>query len=709
MAGTDADGNNPTPREDIAAKNADADLDAENSTGKDKTDSASALHRFLDEIARSGGSNDAEVLREWIRPLVEEGIKEDFNIKDGDGQMLLHIAARRGLATAAKSLIVDAKANVDTQNDEGSTPLIEACWGDNMALVEILLENGADVTIFDNDGWSSLFLAARHGNNIMFQRLWKAHKWNVNLTENFTGISLLQGAAYGGSREIVQCLRCAGARLDSRDYDGWTPLFAAIAKMRKDTIDELLKGGNNEDLQLETEDFEGRTPLLKAAEDEFWDGVRILVDAGAKCNKSEASKTTQMNQTSATPPKENTALHCAVWQNNLQMVTFLREHGADINARDPDGQQPLHLASLQGNEAIVRFLLDDDKCSHLNTGDDDGMTPLHLASCPHLVDYTDSLSDSDSNYQIDEEMNSAESDPVSKAGHYNKVVHRLLARKADTTLLTKDGKTAVELAFDHNHHERGEAVLKVFSEENGGTLETLMWAAGKTERHAIGTSLVKRHLKESGSSLVGGSESWNAIEWAAHAREIRTLWLLIASSPQGKETKRILKSAKAIVEESKDQGEKSATNPDDHEPNQADETKKRNKGTTRQAILDIINNPPTGLICRDMSTYGVPNDEDKLLSSDSPYHATIVQFYKRQGEFDSIIRVPTIKETIYSQGPAGVMNKVVEQLKEVANSHLNGLRQSYMVQRPLFMDSKPKFTWIHLPATNMTWMDVGFL
>ncbi|KAF4893861.1 Death-associated protein kinase 1 [Colletotrichum viniferum] len=368
MTGTDADGNNPTPRE-VNAKNANADLGADNSTGKDEYDRALVLRRLLDDMAKSeDGASDAKTLCEWIRPLVKEGIAEDINMKDGDGQTLLHVAARQGLATAAKSLI-DTGANVDTQDDEGSTPLIEACWWDNMALVEILLNKGADVKIFDNDGWSSLFLAARHGNN-----------------------------------------------------------------------------------------------------------------------------------------KEKTALHCAVWQNNLQMVKFLLEHGADINAQDPDGQQTLHLASLQGNEAILRFLLDDDNCSHLDTGDDDGMTPLHLASCPHQVDYTDSLPDSDSACQVDEEMNNAESDPVSKAGQYNKVVHHLLARKADTTLLTKDGKTAVELAFDHQHHKRGEAVLKVFSENYGGTRETLMWAAGKTERHAIAMSLVKRQLNESGNPLVKSSE-----------------------------------------------------------------------------------------------------------------------------------------------------------------------------------------------------------
>lgn len=387
------------------------------------------------------------------------------------------------------------------------------------------------------------------------------------------------------------------------------------------------------------------------------------------------------------------------------MVEFLLEHGADINSRDPEGQQPMHLASLQGNEAILRFLLDDDNCSHVDTGDDDGMTPLHLASCPHQVEYTASLRDSDSTCQVDEETNSAESDPVSKAGHYNEVVRHLLARKADTTLLTKDGKTAVELAFDHDHHARGEAVLKVFSENNGGTLETLMWAAGKAERHAIATSLIKRRFKESGNSISEGSEGWNAIEWAANAGEIRALWLLIASSPQGKEIKRFLKSAKAIVEESKNQGESSAITPDDQEADQADDTKKRNKATTRQEILDIINNPPTGLIRRDSSTYGIPKDDDKFPSSDS-YLATIVQFYKKQGKSDSIIRAPTIKETIYtsssSHGPAGIMDEVVRKLKGFANSHFSGLEENNMVQRPIFMDSKPKFTWIHLPATNVS-------
>ena len=39
------------------------------------------------------------------------------------------------------------------------TPLMWAAWRDNVQMIDLLLEHGADTTLVDKDGWTALDLA----------------------------------------------------------------------------------------------------------------------------------------------------------------------------------------------------------------------------------------------------------------------------------------------------------------------------------------------------------------------------------------------------------------------------------------------------------------------------------------------------------------------------------------------------------------------
>ena len=53
-----------------------------------------------------------------------------------------------------------------------------------------------------------------------------------------------------------------------------------------------------------------------------------------------------------------TAIHQACIDDNLEMVKFLIDQGADINATDNDGWTPLHAASSCGHVSVTEALLD---------------------------------------------------------------------------------------------------------------------------------------------------------------------------------------------------------------------------------------------------------------------------------------------------------------------------------------------------------------
>jgi len=72
-----------------------------------------------------------------------------------------------------------------------------------------------------------------------------------------------------------------------------------------------------------------------------------------------------------------TPLHFAARDGVSDMVEFMLDHGADINAPGEDGWTPLHFAAAHGHTFIVRFLLDNG--ARVDAAAADGSTPIDLA------------------------------------------------------------------------------------------------------------------------------------------------------------------------------------------------------------------------------------------------------------------------------------------------------------------------------------------
>jgi ankyrin repeat protein len=128
-------------------------------------------------------------------------------------------------------------------------------------------------------------------------------------------------------------------------------LYAAIRRKDSGLLRQLISEGADPNTCVHDE-YHGDTPiLLHAASAKFFDGVKLLLDAGADPNRSmSGGKGAGGGQT---------ALHSAVGEGDgLRVVDLLLKAGADPNAVEQGDRVPLYYAASGGHYEIVQRLIE---------------------------------------------------------------------------------------------------------------------------------------------------------------------------------------------------------------------------------------------------------------------------------------------------------------------------------------------------------------
>lgn len=117
--------------------------------------------------------------------------------------------------------------------------------------------------------------------------------------------------------------------------EGNSPLHVACICGHKDVVAELLAHGG---APVDARDAEGRTPLYVAAMGGHLECARLLLttsspDAPASSAGAGAGASVNLRSHAGL-----SALYVAAWRGHAEVVTLLRQHGADLSARDAEGQ-----------------------------------------------------------------------------------------------------------------------------------------------------------------------------------------------------------------------------------------------------------------------------------------------------------------------------------------------------------------------------------
>ncbi len=272
------------------------------------------------EIIEAVKSGDLET----VRSLVAGGAEVDA--PQGDGATALHWAAHQNDLVAA-GLLIGAGADVNAANALGATALWLAAINGSAPMVERLLESGADPSVSLGMGETPLMTAARSGSLATVELLLE-YGADVNAAELERGQTALMWAVAQQHGDVARVLIANDADLHAR---------TTVWDQLENTAGNTNPSGNFRQAHG------GSTPLLFAARNGDVETARVLLDAGADVQDTEASGAS--------------ALVIAAHSGHGPLGVYLLEKGADPNASGA-GYTALHAAVLRGQLALVEALLD---------------------------------------------------------------------------------------------------------------------------------------------------------------------------------------------------------------------------------------------------------------------------------------------------------------------------------------------------------------
>jgi ankyrin repeat protein len=167
----------------------------------------------------------------WGTDVVQLLLQTDIDLeaKDKDERTSLLWAAATGKENLARLLLTGRKENnakIGATNNRGKTALHLAAENNRIALVKLLLDNGADPAARSDGGWTALHNAAEKGHEEVVTLLLKKNA-NVNATTS-SGMTALHWAAQNGKESMVRLLlKQEGIRRNCKDSFGTTPMLRA--------------------------------------------------------------------------------------------------------------------------------------------------------------------------------------------------------------------------------------------------------------------------------------------------------------------------------------------------------------------------------------------------------------------------------------------------------------------------------------------------
>lgn len=258
-----------------------------------------------------------------------------------DASLLLVEAAKARDLAKVRTLLKE-RADVNARAGDGATALLWSVHWDDLETADLLIRAGADVNAANEYRVTPLSVACTNGNSALAQRLLEAGAHH-NIS-NAAGETPLMTCARTGAAAAVEALLARGADVNAVEPNlNQSALMWATSEGHLDVVRLLLRRGA--DVRAATR--HGFTALHFAAREGHLAIAQELVAAGVDVNsvaKADPSLKGRGPAYEAMRSAGSTPLLVATVRGQVAVARFLLEHGADPNVQDA-GYTPLHWAA----------------------------------------------------------------------------------------------------------------------------------------------------------------------------------------------------------------------------------------------------------------------------------------------------------------------------------------------------------------------------
>ena len=356
------------------------------------------------QLAAEGKLEELKIFIEAIGSVKE---------RDENGATLIHHAAASNQIAIMQYLIQSTSININAVDNDGNTALHLAAKNGHSDAIHLLLHSGANDTVLNSDKDAPLHIATRDNNAQAVEAFLqhptvdivitgKRKRTPLHIVSELDHIETLQVFhSYIVAQEVFK--KVNGFRLCAKDEDELTPLHLAARsgshRVLEFLISNCMKHNYRPEIILSFLDEENSTPLHAAIDGGHLAVVKVLLRHGAKADiikdqqpppfilASSQGKLEMMKAMLELGSREvvfckdiygQTALHrCTHSLNCAEIMCFLVENKAEVDAMDNKGRTPLMMAITAGSLTGVKVLL----CNGANAciKDSEGCNALHHA------------------------------------------------------------------------------------------------------------------------------------------------------------------------------------------------------------------------------------------------------------------------------------------------------------------------------------------
>jgi uncharacterized protein len=267
-----------------------------------------------------------------------------------------------------------------------------------------------------------------------------------------------------GDIGAVRILLANGVDIEAKDERGDTPLIVAVNDLNIEMVKLLLEKGAAVSVRNNYEE----TALTEAARSMNPELLRIVLSGNPDVKEKNAALfraaesapvVLQMADAPAIPGGHDERAPAATEPPWVTTVRLLLDSGADVEARDEEGDTPLVRAASYGQTETFNLLL--ERGGKINVRDKRGMTPLIAAACACAVATMNSTYDImkillEKGANVNARTRDGTTALMMAAGSPDgpASVKLLLSKGADPMTKDNQGRTAMTFAKDNPHPDK---------------------------------------------------------------------------------------------------------------------------------------------------------------------------------------------------------------------------------------------------------------